>query len=145
MSVYVKAFPVFYYQCTYTADSVTLLCKQGTVITTANSGNQAMFLEPQGKMTDILCDPHPLHQTTSTSVGCNSNMLSVQMGLQDRNSFLTQLMTAVLTKMEADTTVHTKNLKSTLIQLRYFKVIKTRCHESHYTHGIRQMANLQWR
>ena len=33
-----------------------------------------MFLEPQGKMTDILCDPHPLHWTTSTSIGCNSNM-----------------------------------------------------------------------
>jgi len=39
--------------------------------------------------------------------------------------------------MEADTTVHTKNLTSTLIQLRYFKVVKTWCHESHYTHVIR--------
>jgi hypothetical protein len=46
--------------------------------------------------------------------------------------------------MEADTTVHTKNLKSSLIQLRYCEAFKTWCHDSHYTHVIRQIANLQW-
>jgi hypothetical protein len=49
-------------------------------------------------MTDILCDPHPLHGTckcTCTSRDCESYMastVSTNVFVQDRNSFLTQLI-----------------------------------------------------